>query len=155
MENTREPQEGQKKGSWKSYAYGFIAVVVVAVIAKFGFSGSKTPEPVKTSQNTASATETYKDGTYEAMGSYGSPAGDEQIDITLAVANGVITSATAVPQATNPKSVMMQKAFTDNFAPLVIGKKLSEISLDKVSRSSLTPKGFNDAVAQIQAKAKI
>jgi uncharacterized protein with FMN-binding domain len=97
---------------------------------------------------------TYKNGSYEAMGHYTSPNGPETIDIKVTIKDGIITDTTAIPQATFPKSQNFQGLFTNGYKPLVVGKKLDEVKLDKVSGSSLTPKGFNDAIEQIKAQAK-
>jgi hypothetical protein len=75
--------------------------------------------------------------------------------VALILKNDVIVEATVVPLATRPVSVKMQGQFISGFKTLVIGKKLDEVVLDKVSGSSLTPKGWNDAVAKIQAQAKV
>ncbi len=96
----------------------------------------------------------YKDGTYTSVGNYTSPAGPEEIEISLTLEKGVITEAVATPKATNPKSVNFQGIFTENFKPLVVGKSIGEVKLDKVAGSSLTPGGFNDAVVKIMEQAK-
>ncbi len=95
----------------------------------------------------------YKDGTYEATGTYTSPAGEEEIDVTITIEGGKITDTESVSKATNPKSVAMQGVFIENYKSLVVGKSLDEVVLDKVAGSSLTPKGFNDAVEQIKQEA--
>lgn len=97
----------------------------------------------------------YKDGTYTSKGNYSSPGGDESVNVTLVIKEDVITEATFAGEATRPISVTMQAMFTANFRPLVLGKKLDEVVLDKVSGSSLTPKGWNDAVTKIIASARI
>lgn len=97
---------------------------------------------------------TYEDGTYTATGTYTSPGGPEEIGITLTVEGGIITDASAEPKATIPASVNWQTVFANNFKASVVGKSLDEVSLDKVSGSSLTPKGFNDAVEKIKAQAE-
>ena len=43
---------------------------------------------------------------------------------------------------------------SNNVKTLVVGKKITDVKLDKVSGSSLTPKGFNDALEQIKTLAK-
>jgi uncharacterized protein with FMN-binding domain len=98
-------------------------------------------------------TAAYKDGTYEAMGSYRSPAGPEQIDISLTIKDNVVTDGHAVAQATAPKSVHFQGLFVSGFHDAVVGKNVNDLALDNVSGSSLTPRGFNDALAKIKAQA--
>ena len=96
---------------------------------------------------------TYVDGTYTAIGNYESPGGDESIKVTLTLKDDVITSASTVSNATRPNSVTFQGIFVAGFKPLVAGKKIQDVNLTKVSGSSLTPRGFNDAVAKIKVQA--
>ncbi len=113
---------------------------------------TKTPSVAVAEVSIVSAT--YKDGVYSAIGDYVSPAGPETIDVTLTVAGGVVTDATVDANATNPASVQWQGKFIADYKVQVIGKKLADLSLTNVSGSSLTPKGFNEAVAEIRAEAK-
>lgn len=97
----------------------------------------------------------YKDGIYNAVGNYVSPGGAEEIGLKVTLKDDVVVSAEMEVKATRPTSVKMQTAVKENFSPLVIGKKIVEIKLDKVSGSSLTPKGFNDAIEKIKTQAKV
>lgn len=56
--------------------------------------------------------------------------------------------------ATDPNSKRFQGEFADGYKAQVIGKPIAEVFLTKVSGSSLTPKGFNDAVEKIKSEAK-
>jgi hypothetical protein len=96
----------------------------------------------------------YKDGTYAADGAYTSPGGAETIGVTLTIIGDVITDAKAEVHAEFGRSKQMQTAFAGGFGVEVIGKKINEVHLDKVSGSSLTPAGFNDALEKIKAQAK-
>ena len=107
-----------------------------------------TPAPLPTP-----ATQTYKDGTYTATGEYKSPGGMEALGVTVTMSDGVVVEVSVEAKATVPISKNMQKLFVDNFKPLVIGKKISDLQLSKVSGSSLTPKGFNDALTKIKAQS--
>jgi hypothetical protein len=98
---------------------------------------------------------TYTDGTYSATGSYASPAGDEEVSVSLVIQNDTVLSSTFTATSDSGKSREYQKRFADGYISQVVGKKLSDIHVGKVSGSSLTGKGFNDAVAQIQTQAKI
>lgn len=113
---------------------------------------TKTPAAAPT--EVVAADVTYKDGVYSAIGDYNSPAGLETIDVTLTVADGVVTDATVDANATNPGSKMWQGKFIEGYKEQVIGKKLSDLSLTKVSGSSLTPKGFNEALVEIRTEAQ-
>ncbi len=112
---------------------------------------TQAPVGVATSPVTATA---FKNGTYTVEGNYTSPEGKEVVGITLTVAGDAITAASAEAKATHPVSKKFQDKFVADFAAQIVGKKLSEVTLEKVSGSSLTPKGFNDAVLKIKAEAK-
>lgn len=95
----------------------------------------------------------YKDGTYVAVGSYQSPAGPEQVSISLSIKDDVIVDTSATNIAQNKTSIRYENKFISGYKALVIGKSLDTVRLDRVSGSSLTPNGFNDAVAKIKAQA--
>lgn len=116
---------------------------------------TQTPPPVITTKpTTKSATSIYKDGTYSAIGSYMSPGGPNKIKITVTLASDIITNASGVNMAGDERSVKYEDRFLSGFESLVVGKKISEVFLTKVSGASLTPKGFNDAISQIKIAAK-
>lgn len=96
----------------------------------------------------------YTDGTYSATGSYVSPAGEETVDVSITLEGGVITATEFTGNATNEKSINFQGLFASGYQDQVIGKRVDEVALDKVSGSSLTPKGFNDALDQIRTQAQ-
>ncbi|MCX7996852.1 MAG: hypothetical protein N2691_03835 [Patescibacteria group bacterium] len=113
-------------------------------------------ESAGTSQTTGTTTKeaSYRDGNYEASGAYKSPAGAEEINVTLIVANDVVTAVTIVPKAEHPISQRWQKVTADGIAQQVVGKSLDEIAVDNVSGSSLTPIGFMEALDKIRAQAQ-
>jgi hypothetical protein len=108
-------------------------------------AAASTAEPAATGE--------YADGIYTAVGTYSSPGGEESISVTLTLTGDVVTAASAVGNATSPPSSQYQQQFVSNFADLIVGKSLDEVSLDKVAGSSLTPIGFNDAVDTIKTDA--
>lgn len=153
-------------------------IVLVLVIAVYGLFKyvkkesitSETPialpiAPTAPSATPASPTTTitppqaiaflYKDGSYSAVGNYVSPGGAEEIGLQITLRDDVVVSAEMEVKATRPTSVKMQTAVKENFSPFVVGKKIDEIKLDKVSGSSLTPKGFNDAIEKIKSQARV
>ncbi|MSU45188.1 MAG: hypothetical protein EXS47_00970 [Candidatus Zambryskibacteria bacterium] len=97
----------------------------------------------------------YRDGTHTSNGSYFSPGGEEQIEVSITLKDDVVSDVSVTPLSTRPISIKMQGIFTANYKPLVIGKSINDVVLDKVSGSSLTPKGWNDAVAKIKISAKL
>jgi hypothetical protein len=168
-----EEQTNQNKGNSSSKAgLAIIGIIVIAFIGIVAYqsqspSQSQTTNPqsspavtsaAQAEPTTASAEDTnasaYKDGTYTAVGNYTSPGGQETLGVTLTIANGVITDSEVEVQATRPTSVERQTDFANNYAAQVEGKNIDEISLTKVSGSSLSPKGFNDAVEQIKTQAQ-
>jgi len=117
----------------------------------------QTPQvilPATVPENTP-AKSTYKDGTYSADGNYFSPGGSEQIALRLNIKDDIIADAvTEANSPSGPTAIRYQAIFVANFKQYVVGKKIDEVKLDKVSGSSLTPKGFNDALNKIKAQAK-
>lgn len=90
-----------------------------------------------------------KDGEYQAIGNYTSPGGPETIRVKVVIKDEIIKDVSVEPQAKRAVSKRYQNEFTKNYKSFVVGKKISEIQLDKVAGSSLTPKGFNDAISEI------
>lgn len=121
--------------------------------ATAGTTSATTPAttPAKT---TGQATATYKDGTYSATGSYMSPGGLDHVDVTLTLKSDIVTDVSVTPKPGDATSAHYQGIFVANYKQYVVGKDISTVKLDKVSGSSLTGKGFNDAVTQIEAQAK-
>lgn len=144
-----------------------IAVVIVALSAFGGYKyiKSSTVNTVTETPVTTTIPETtgtvptisalvYKDGTYSSTGSYISPGGQETIGVSLTLKDDVVVDVTATAQATRPESVKYQAKFVSGYKTLVVGKKIEDIKLTKVSGSSLTPKGFMDALVKIEVQAK-
>lgn len=146
----REPTSGALEGRVEAPA-PTVSIPVVSKPEVVVPTPTPTPKvPVESTKPTLQ----YKDGTYSVDGTYRSPEGPETIGITLTIKDDFIVDAVAILQARDKQSVKYQEVFVKNFKALVVGKKLSEVSLSKVSGSSLTPKGFNQAVVVIRAKAK-
>ncbi|MBS1907087.1 MAG: FMN-binding protein [Actinobacteria bacterium] len=111
-----------------------------------------TPAATSTGSSTASGT-TYKDGTYTADGSYQTPETVEKISVSITVKSDTVTAVdvTGDPQASETKHYQSQ--FIGGISAQVVGKKLDDISVSRVSGSSLTSKGFNQALATIRTEA--
>lgn len=112
------------------------------------------PSAVSSSSEPKAAAKVYKDGTYSATGNYLSPAGNDEIQVSLTLKNGVITAATYEGMAKMGKSKDFQAKFGAGYETAVVGKSIDSLSLGVINGSSLTPKGFMDAVAKIKAEAK-
>lgn len=95
----------------------------------------------------------HKNGTYSVTGNYVSPGGPREVKVTVTLTDEVITGAETEATATDATSKRFQGEFVENFKPMVVGKNIDEVVLTKVSGSSLTPKGFNDALEKIKLEA--
>lgn len=142
---------------------GIVGVLVVAVAGLwYAVSGkdddmregeSVVNTPVTTKPEDVNAH--YKDGTYTATGAYFSPAGKEEVEVTATLKGDIITSTQFVGKAQNPGSVMAQKKFSEGYTEQVVGKAINEVSLTVVNGSSLTPRGFMDALQKIEDQSRI
>jgi uncharacterized protein with FMN-binding domain len=144
-----------------------IAGIVVAIVvslpkkATSTSDSAQTPTSVPVTQETSGntpvsttpSTSPYKDGTYSATGSYLSPGGEDDLHVSVTLANGIITDATVTSGAHDQTSAHYQGIFINNCRPLVVGKNINDVVLSKVSGSSLTSGGFNDALTKIKAEA--
>lgn len=111
--------------------------------------------PTLTVETATASASTYKNGTYSAVGSYQAPSGQELVGVELVVEDDVITAVTIDQQAVHPTSQKMQSMFASGISGAVVGQRLDQlVGVGKVSGSSLTPKGFNDALVKIKAEAK-
>jgi uncharacterized protein with FMN-binding domain len=123
-------------------AIGLVVIVVVGVLVVLQPTG-------------LISTAKYKDGTYETVGNYMSPGGEESIKVKLTLVDNVVTDAEVVSQAERPNSVKFQGIFVENYKEKVIGKNINRIKLKKIAGSSLTPQGFNDALKKIKSQAGV
>lgn len=146
---------------------GKVAAVIAAAgaaIAACGDDGSSTAASSTTAaanspaadtsavQNEA-ATSAYKNGEYTAVGSYQSPGGEQQLGVTVTLSNSVITALSVDTSQTKGTSADFQGKFKSGIDALVVGKSIDELDVSKVSGSSLTSGGFNDAIDQIKTDA--
>lgn len=100
-------------------------------------------------------TSTYENGTYNATGTYLSPGGRQSIELSVTITDGVITDTSIKNNASDVESREHQELFSNNYKALVVGKKADEVSLSRVSGSSLTSNGFNAALDQIKDDARV
>ncbi len=157
-----DPIEQNQKSN-KGVIAGAVALLLIAggAFATFKFSsnnGAATPDSndnIPLTNTPVALNSKYRDGSYSADGNYESPGGNEFIKVTLVLKDDVITGASVfIADDTRKESKYFQEIFASDFKQYVIGKSLDQVSLSKVSGSSLTPIGFNDAVAKIKAEAK-
>lgn len=129
-----------------------VATTTDVTATSTGTSAAATTTPVTTT--TKPSASVYKDGTYTAEGDYTTHVGPESIQITLTLKNDVITDSQFSGTPNAPMSQRFMDMFSQNYKTMVVGKNIDQVNLGKVSGSSLTPIGFNDALAKIKAQAK-
>jgi len=120
---------------------------------------SKTPTETQTTPEETTAPSTkesgYKDGTYTAGGEYQSPAGKETMQVSITLKDGLVSAVTLTPAATDPTSLQIQQMVAGELPKLVVGKSLDAIGgYATINGASLTPKGFDVALAQIRTLAQ-
>lgn len=106
-----------------------------------------------TESGDAAATSTYADGTYTAEGSYQTPESVESITVTVTLESDVITSVEVAGNPQKSESKQYQSEFIGGIRDVVVGKDIDEISVSRVSGSSLTSNGFNAAIEEIKTEA--
>jgi uncharacterized protein with FMN-binding domain len=94
----------------------------------------------------------YADGTYVASGGYQSPNGPETIEVSLTLADGVVTAVEVTPQAAGT-SQRYQDQFAGGVAAETVGKPIDQIDVSRIAGSSLTSGGFREALTVIKADA--
>lgn len=119
---------------------------------------ASTPPTSTPATSTPSATTApssgYKDGTYTASSSYYVPNGNENIKVTLAVSNGVVSSASVFNSEGDPTSAYFQQNFASSFKHYVVGQKIASLQLGVIAGASDTSQGFNNALSRIESQAK-
>jgi uncharacterized protein with FMN-binding domain len=134
-----------------------LAVGAVAIVnqSKETSTTQSTTDPAPVATNSTDKEDvSYKDGTYTEKGRYISPGGGESIEVTVTIANDVITSASVTPNATSGEAKEYQDDFISGYKSQVVGKDIDEVSLSRVAGSSLTSNGFNAALELIRADAQ-
>lgn len=125
-------------------------------VAQNPVSGATPTTPTKTPVSTKPAVSSvYKDGTYTANGTYMSPGGQDTVSVKVTLANDVITSTSITTVVADGTSKRYIDEFASGYKQYVVGKNISSVRLTKVSGSSLTSTGFNNALATIKAQAKV
>lgn len=119
-------------------------------------SDSASEDTSSDSDDTSSdASGAFAAGEYEASGDYVSPGGTQTVEVELTLeSDGTITELEVDGQADSGNSAVFQKKFEEGINDLVVGKKITELNVSKVSGSSLTSEGFNAAIDDIISQAQ-
>lgn len=128
------------------------ALTALAMISLTTVAGCAATAPTGTDDIAATAGD-YDDGSYTESGDYQAPSGTETVEVTVTLADNIITEVEVVGDATDAQAKLNQGEFIDGIGDIVVGKNIDEISVDKVGGSSLTSGGFNAAIDAIKADA--
>lgn len=135
-------------------ATGLAGLGLTAALAACSTGGGTGADTGSTGGGSSSDTSaSYTDGTYTAEGSYISPAGEESVKVELTLAGDVVTAVTVTPEADDPTATSYQQKFASGISDEIVGKDIDTLDVSRVSGSSLTSGGFNQALATIKADA--
>jgi len=95
----------------------------------------------------------YRDGNFQANGSYQSPNGSENIIVALSLENDIVTDVEITTNPNNPTTARYQSEFASGIGDLVIGQDIDSLDVTVVAGSSLTGNGFREALNAIKADA--
>lgn len=144
----------------KKFLSASAAASVLLLTAACGGGSDEPADATPTTSETSSAANdggtsaaSFKDGDYEGSGEYSNPGGQSKVKVDLTLADGKISDIKVTPEATNGTSKGYQQKFASGISDAVVGKSLDELKVSKVSGSSLTSQGFNQAIDQIKADA--
>ncbi|WP_375400033.1 FMN-binding protein [uncultured Amnibacterium sp.] len=96
----------------------------------------------------------YTDGTFTQTAPYQTPGGQETVTVTATLKSGTVTAVKVTGSESTPNAKHYVEAFAGGVGGQVVGKKIADLKVGAIAGSSLTPKGFNAAVAKIAAAAK-
>lgn len=115
---------------------------------------SSSPQATNIADATPNASNTYRNGTYSASGTYDNPEGQASIDVQLAVSNDTITKVTVTPKGQDRQTLRYEQEFAQGISSIVVGKPLlSTFEVSRVNGASLTGDGFIKAVTSIRSQA--
>lgn len=150
----------QEQGLTREHITAITILVVIALIVIVTIVSTKKSATTTTSSDTSatsgttSSTASYKDGTYSASGAYTSPGGDEKVSVKVTIKDGVVENSEVTAQSASFESEEYQNKFIAGYKSEVVGKPVNSIRLSRVSGSSLTSEGFNNALDKIKQQAK-
>ena len=95
----------------------------------------------------------YRDGSFQANGTYQSPNGSENIIVVLELENDIVTGVEVTINPNNPTTANYQGQFADGIDDIVVGQDIDTLDVTVVAGSSLTSNGFREALNAIKADA--
>lgn len=113
---------------------------------------SPTASPDPSTATPAVPIAEYTDGTYEATGWYGSLPSHQ--DVTLTIAEDVVTAVSLTTPAEDPTSLGHQQRFAEALGEEIIGVDIDTITIDRLAGASGCSEGFMSALAEIKSAAR-
>ncbi len=96
----------------------------------------------------------YQDGTYSTTVNYEIPYGYvEPMEVTLKIEDNTVIDVQAAFEVVNPVSEDYQQSFLRYVSREVVGRKVDNVSLSRMTGASLTNQAFDAALAEIKAEA--
>lgn len=95
----------------------------------------------------------YRDGSFQANGTYQSPNGSENIIVVIELENDIVTGVDVTINPNNPTTANYQGQFADGIGDIVVGQDIDTLDVTVVAGSSLTSNGFREALNAIKADA--
>lgn len=112
-------------------------------------------QPTTSSPMPTNSLSMYKNGSYSTSVSYRVPSGVYEMGVDLSIQDDIITGVfIKKPAQREENSEVYQSSFEQNINSEAIGKKIQDINLTRIGTSSITTKGFMEAVKKIQDQAK-
>ncbi|WP_299166715.1 FMN-binding protein [uncultured Arthrobacter sp.] len=142
--------------------WALTGIAALSLLGSAGCAASPTPAPGNGGAAGGDAADTavpgggsgdYANGTYSATGSYQTPGGEESIGVTVTLESGAVADVQTEPMPSNGTTELYQGKFSSGIKEQIVGTPLDELSVDKVSGSSLTSGGFSNAIEQIKSEA--
>ena len=117
-------------------------------------SVANTDSARSNSSSTATVT-MYKDGTYSNQQTYRVPEGHSNtINVKITLSGDVIKELNIDSSYNNRESEEYIGDFESSIKSKVVGKKINDLDLSVVGGASLTTDAFNEAIKEIESKAK-
>jgi uncharacterized protein with FMN-binding domain len=112
----------------------------------------ETTQAVTPTPSTGATSESdFRDGEYSATGWYGGLPSHH--DVTLTIENDLIVDVEINTPAEDETSLGYQQRFVAALPDAVVGRDISDLTVDRLAGSSGCSEGFMDALAQIKEQA--
>lgn len=140
-------------GKFQKARYGLSALAGLSIIGTLTACDPTGAVPVHVGSQNVDTSAEYTNGTYSAEGQYVSPGAIETIGVELVLEDDVVTEVSIVEFGESPNATRFQSEFARNIDGQVVGIDIDRLYVNRVSGSSLTNDGFDEAIKKIKAEA--